>query len=321
MKEFGGYIEFEHFNGKPFHQNGMAFNSGRSCLGQLILSRGISHIYIPSFLCDSIRNMCDYLGVGFSEYKIGYDLLPINDQILELKDKEYLYLVNYYGQITKNSIIEIQEKNHNIILENTHDFFENPINGIDTIFVARKYFGVADGAYLYPREKIDNAKERDIVHERMCYLLGRFEENATKYYDGYVSNDSFFDKNHILMMSSLSQNILNVIDYEFVRNRRTRNFAIVHERLKKYNRMHVHEYEGPFTYPLFIYDAQKTRRRLIDKKIYIPMLWPDVLERCAIDSIEYDLASNILPIPIDQRYIDDDMVLMCDMIEEELNRE
>ena len=49
------------------------------------------------------------------------------------------------------------------------------------------------------------------------------------------------------------------------------------------------------------------RKKLINSKIYIPTLWPDVLELCEKDSIEYNYAQNILPIPIDQRYNDKDM--------------
>ena len=36
--------------------------------------------------------------------------------------------------------------------------------------------------------------------------------------------------------------------------------------------------------------------------IYIPTLWPNVLEECPQGSLEYHYAADILPIPVDQRY-------------------
>ena len=42
-------------------------------------------------------------------------------------------------------------------------------------------------------------------------------------------------------------------------------------------------------------------------KIYIPTLWPNVLNGDIKDSIEFRLADNILPLPCDQRYVDTDI--------------
>ena len=32
MKEYGGYLEFETFNGNMFHKNALALNTGRNAL-------------------------------------------------------------------------------------------------------------------------------------------------------------------------------------------------------------------------------------------------------------------------------------------------
>ena len=50
------------------------------------------------------------------------------------------------------------------------------------------------------------------------------------------------------------------------------------------------------------------RKKLIEKKIYIPILWPDVLERMPAKSVEHQLAQEILPLPCDQRYDENDMM-------------
>jgi hypothetical protein len=43
------------------------------------------------------------------------------------------------------------------------------------------------------------------------------------------------------------------------------------------------------------------------KKIYIPMLWPNVVDHASEYALEHDYATNILPLPCDQRYALRDM--------------
>ena len=60
-------------------------------------------------------------------------------------------------------------------------------------------------------------------------------------------------------------------------------------------------------YPLYLVNGVDIRRKLQEHKIFIPTLWPAVFEICNEDELEYDMAKNILPIPIDQRYSISDM--------------
>ena len=64
--------------------------------------------------------------------------------------------------------------------------------------------------------------------------------------------------------------------------------------------------KGAFAYPLYINDAPKVRDVLIKNKIYVPILWPNVIRENK-DNLAYDYANNILPIPCDQRYDIKDM--------------
>ena len=70
MKEIGGYIEFEHYNGKQFHEGAIKLNCSRNCLAYLIKLHDIKHIYIPYFLCDSVLNICKKYGVEVSYFHI-----------------------------------------------------------------------------------------------------------------------------------------------------------------------------------------------------------------------------------------------------------
>ena len=46
---------------------------------------------------------------------------------------------------------------------------------------------------------------------------------------------------------------------------------------------------------------------MIEKKIYIRQLWKNVLDDCQPGSFEYNIAENVLPLNVDQRYDEEDM--------------
>jgi len=77
MKEIGGYIEFEHYHGKQFHEEAIKLNCSRNCLAYLIKLRDIKHIYVPYFLCDSVLNVCKKYGVEVSFFNIDENFLPV----------------------------------------------------------------------------------------------------------------------------------------------------------------------------------------------------------------------------------------------------
>jgi hypothetical protein len=55
------------------------------------------------------------------------------------------------------------------------------------------------------------------------------------------------------------------------------------------------------------------RQVLIDKKIYFPVLWPEVIKRTD-EGFEWEreLAHNLFPLPIDQRYGAEEMRFIAD---------
>ena len=55
------------------------------------------------------------------------------------------------------------------------------------------------------------------------------------------------------------------------------------------------------------------KKKLAAQKIYVPTLWPNVLDMEG--TMEKDYAENILPLPCDQRYTAEDMTRIIDAIE------
>ncbi len=314
-KEYGGYIELESFNGNEYHSNAIALNCGRNCLYQLIISRKIQKIFLPYFCCGSVLQPCKKLNIQIEYYHIGPNLKPIFSKTLS--QNEWLYIVNLYGQLTNSEISMFKQQFINIIVDNAHAFFQYPVIGVDTLYTCRKFFGVADGAYLYAN--VRDEFEKDFSYNRMHFLLGRYEKGAREFYKEYIKNNRMFADEPIKSMSKLTHNLLKGIDYEKVRRVRTENFKHLHGVFSNINKLRLMIPEGAFMYPLYIKQGDVFRKKLQAKNIYIPTLWPDVFNLCTKNDIEYDMANNILPLPVDQRYIKEDIDYIIEEVQKCLN--
>lgn len=316
MKEIGGYIEFEHFKSCNFHKvpknlNTIKLNSGRSALAYLIKSKNIKKILIPYFNCDSITKICNTYDVKMRFYNIDKNFLPLD---IELKDDEYFYITNFYGQLDLKDIKAFIEKYKNrVIVDNAQAFFDEPLQNADTLYTCRKFFGVSDGAILYTDTILEEKIEVDKSYDKMNFLLGRFENSCTEFYSDFVKNNERFETEGIKYMSKLTENILYSLDFGAIKNIRTNNYEYIHNKLKSVNELDIKLVEGAFSYPLLIdnkkykLSSENLKKELIKRKIFIPTLWPNVLDECKDNTLEFKFARDILPIPVDQRYNFDDM--------------
>ena len=306
MKEIGGYIELDTYHRPMLHENAIALNCGRNCLAYLFKSRCIKKIKLPYFICNSVFDVCAREGIEKTFYHIATDFKPLAD--LKLEDDEWLYLVNFYGQLGNDDIQAYAKKYGRVIVDQANGYFEAPLPGVDTLYTCRKWFGVADGAFLYTDVRLDEEFPQDESFDRMRFLLGRYERTANEFYAEYNQNNKLFATEPIKRMSKLTANLLRGVDYKMIERQRKENFQYLHQHLRGINRLSVKP--AAFMYPLMIENGNVIRKMLQAKKIFIPTLWPTVFEVAKPNDIEYKMAENILPLPIDQRYGIEDMEYM-----------
>ncbi len=304
MKEIGGYLELEEFQGEEYYPDAVAVNNARNGLLYLIKARGIRKLYIPYYLCDSVSGLCEREGCPYVFYSIHEDFTPAFNG--GLREGEYLYVVNYFGRLDDAKILELKSRYGNVILDNVQAFFHRPLHGVDTVYSCRKFFGVPDGGYVATDARLMSDIPIDVSKDRMRHVLGRYEGGAaSEFYDDFRANDVSFNSLEMRMMSRLTRNLLKAIDYEKIRMRREENYAYLADNLKNVNRLPDVRPVGPYMYPFYCQNGMELKKKLAVEKIYIPTLWPNVLEcNC---SLEKDYAENILPLPCDQRYDVNDM--------------
>ena len=314
MKAIGGFIELDRYERPMMHESAIALNCGRNALAYLIRSRGIKRICLPYFCCDSVLKVCDREGVDKRYYHINPDFRPVKE--LALQEDEWLYLVNFYGQLSRDDVEQYKKQYKRVIVDQANGYFEKPLPETDTIYTCRKWFGVPDGAFLYTDSKLNEELPEDVSFDHMRFLLGRFELGPEEFYNEYTSNNRRFADEPVKYMSKLTENLLRAIDYEKARERRAENFAFLSERLGKYNKLSLRP--ALFMYPLWVENGAEIRKNLQKNKIFVPTLWPSVFETASENDIEYQMAENILPLPVDQRYGIEEMAYLCDRVIEEL---
>ena len=260
MKEIGGYLEFgDIFTNKEYHDKAISLNTATNALIYLIKLKRIEKIYVPYYLCDCLNKAKKYCKIEY--YKIKENFEPDFNNVLE--KNEFIYIVNYFGMFNNNKIKKLKKMYINIIIDNVQAFFQKPLNGVDTIYSCRKFFGVTDGAYLYTNSILKENILQDKSKDRFKYLLGRLEENANVNFSDYKINEELLLDLDLAYMSKTTKLILNAIQYDVVKKKRTENFKYLNKYLSKTNKLKINNIKGAYMYPYYTEKAEQIRRELI----------------------------------------------------------
>lgn len=312
MKEIGGYFEIERFTGQEYYPGFLKFNLARTAISYFLKKVDCKKIYLPYFLCDSVVDEIKKAGIEIENYHI--DNFRIIEESLPdtMEYNKWLFIVNYYGQLSNDEIIEYKKKYNNIIYDFTHAFFQVPPKNVVSVASIRKFFGVTDGAYFQADREIELPIEIDTSAHRVEYIFGRYEENASSHYKGMLQVADSYKNSYPMQMSKATQNLLKGINYDLVMDKRNINYGILEKELHQYNLLNqmnelVKPEKGPFVYPLLVKDGGLLRQKLAERKIYVPTYWKNVIEDMPKDSLEYNYASNIVALPCDHRYSEYDM--------------
>lgn len=315
MDAIGGYFELELLSGEHHHKYAIRLNTARNCLEYILIARHYRKIYIPFYTCEVILEPIIKLGISYEFYSINYDLEP--ETIPEVKEDEAFLYTNYFG-LKQGCAEKLSEKyGEHLIVDNSQAFYAKRIDGIDTFYSPRKFFGVPDGGYLYTDCKLDKEFLQDKSYNRMRHLLIRIEENAEAGYNMFREADVSLCNSPIKYMSEISDRLLRNIDYLHAKDIRRNNFRFLHDKLSEKNKLKFN-FENdavPLVYP-YLQENINLKKFLISKRIFVATYWPNVLEWCKPESVEFNIAQNTVNLPIDQRYEKEEMGMILKAIKQ-----
>lgn len=329
----GGYFQLDsRMNPEPIKYGGSLVNSGRNAL-ELILrasagrGRGVSKVYIPDFYCGSIKNKLIEIGMPFEEYPVNMSLEVEKFPVLE--DGAVILLVNYFG-VKGNYISDICRRIEPVIVDNCQAWFDNRGSCVSAAFYSpRKFFGVPDGGiaiapFLYKGNGayrlIMEETPRDESYDRCKALLKRIDWGAEVAFEDSVRERMEVGALPLKRMSRLTESILRNLPFSEIKSRRIENFQYLHKSFYGKNPLsHIFSSnpEGPMVYPFYCEDPE-LRHYLHSKRIYTATYWPELISENG--GLPSNLASNIIPLPIDQRYDRADMDYIAKTVEDFFER-
>lgn len=319
MTEIGGYFGLEEFLGREYYPKLIAVNYARNAIVALLKEKGCSKVWLPYYLCDEVQKACCRAGINVMYYHVTSRLLPLFPS--EIKPEDGVLLVNYFGRLSEQEIREYAQPYKNVVVDNTQAFFAEPLPSIDTVYTCRKFFGVPDGAYISTKISFQNIQGEQTAMKQMEYLVGRYEGGAEAYYKAYQQAEKHIAHTQLAKMSRISHNILRVLNYEEIAKRRWENYNHLKISLDELNQNCLPCHSAPFAYPFVTNKASYLREQLREQAVFVPTLWPNVLELDPAKSSERAIAEKILPLPCDHRYATEQMEKMISIIRKNMEED
>jgi len=301
--------------GEHYHKDAIKLNTARNSFEYVLLARHYRKVYVPYYTCEVMLEPIKKLGIEYDFYKIDENLEP--KSLPELLFGEAFLYTNYFG-LKQGCVKRLAEVyGERLIVDNAQAFYAESIQGIDTFYSARKFFGVADGAYLYTTNKLEQEIGQDVSCERMSHLLKRLDMGAEAGYQEFRNNDDYLCGQEVKMMSRLTEAVMCGIDYKAAKQKRRDNFAFLAEKLRYSNLIHLEldDEAVPMVYPYLTNDIL-LRQRLIENKVFVATYWPNVKGWVDEGTLERELTDNLIPIPCDQRYGIEDMNTIVNFVDE-----
>lgn len=290
----GGYFGFEGCQ-RELPNPGFLLNSARSALRWILRTFDVRKVHLPSFTCPVVEQAVRDEGCAVETYALGKDFLPTEDFLAE----DWVVFNNYFGVCGKN-VTRMALRYRNLIVDNAQAFYAKPA-GRAAFYSPRKFFGVPDGGIAVIPGWTGDTPDLEPDHSlgRITHLFRRLEEGPKAGFAEFRAADRQLDGLPVRAMSATTRAMLGCCDFAEVARRRLANFRFLHERLHSTFPFALEEDDVPLAYPYITRDSD-LREKLIAQRIFVPLYWPGVAEGA------YPV-EGILPLPIDQRYSEEDM--------------
>lgn len=307
MREIGSFIELELPKGRELYkgENVVRLNTGRAAIWHAFRLTGAKTIWLPFYQCETVREFLTKKGCQIKYYHIDKYFNPID---IKQESDESVVLVNYYGIMSHARMKELSSSYNNVIIDNSQAFFCQPIEDVYNVYSARKFVGVADGAYVVGNgaSRFYEEYEQGYSSDTADFLLKRIEYGCEgKGYEARQINESRIDSEDIMKMSPLTCAMLDGADYELNKSKRRVNFSYAHSLLRDINCIDPLLYNDdatvPMVYPLVV-ENDDLLSVLLEAKHFQGHWWKYITEELPGNTIEHWLSRYIIPITIDQRY-------------------
>lgn len=312
----GGYFGLEATRHDNFPQRAaLQLNAGRHAMAYILLHAAVKprKVYIPYYTCASVGRTLAAHGIPYEQYRLNQAMLP--ETMPEPGEGEYFIQTNYFGLMDAQMAETAKCMGNAVITDNAQALYAPAVG--QCYYSPAKWCGIPDGgcAYCHDTESYGQLPE-DTSWENALHLLIRPDQGSAAGYAHYKQSHKTVDPKGVRKMSALTRHMISGIDFETAKRKRNENFNILHSELGGINAYPIPatDYAAPMFYPLLVNTGESMKQHLIGQKIFVGTYWPAVLQSQPAASLEHRLSQNIVPLPVDQRYGEDDMQRIIDAV-------
>lgn len=315
LKEWGGSLPLETYPSLPARFDGFgveALNSGRSAIYAAAAQMEAKRVWLPAWLCPTVKDYLVRRELEVCEYHVGGDFLP---RIQGVEAWDAVVWTNWLGcmsSATKRTVVDLFCDR--LIIDNCHAYFEPPVKGVYNVYSCRKFLGVPHGAFLVGATMSDSHLPSEEEGVSGIDRLDRARRRGSgSVYSEYLDDEAGFAGTYKKMNPFLRTFVSLLDEDEIVRVRR-RNFDSLRDVFEdRFAPGMCRDSVSPVWYPLYVTD-EGLRDRLVSKKVFVPKLWKRVLADPDATETEVDMTRFLVPLPIDQRYSVSDMKVMAETV-------
>ena len=300
------------------------FLSGRSALKAILQElSGCNTVALPSWCCDSMIK-------PFVDARLEVHFFPVywsDGQLIQERsfDCDVLFVIDYFGYTRSNP--DLNSFKGVVIRDLTHSLFSTMYSDADYYFGSlRKWCGVWTGGYAWSKDGHELQMEDS---DDQGYSL--FREQAMQLKNSYIHGWGVKDKGYLKVFDTAEEILENIgitkaadrdiclaqqLDVELIRTRRRANAEILRTAFPEWLIFpEMRETDCPMFVPIIVPNncRDELRRFLIKEDIYCPIHWP-ISEYHQLDNRTRYLYDNELSLVCDQRYTEEDMYRMVEVI-------
>lgn len=312
--------------------------SGRNAIDiairDILSTRKINKIYAPSYCCVAMLQEFVDRGLKVEFYNVGFENGRFTYQMPDSDAYSVVLIMSYFGLNTneERKLIErIHEKGSIVIEDITHSLLrKDAVSSISDYMVVslRKWFPVPTGGWigkksghLSQKPAIDSnhavVEKISAMHEKHDYLTGKVDSKENFLLVSAKFENDLIHVERLLKIDDMSLSIIKGIDVTDIVSQRRRNAEILLTGLSDMgNIISIPEVDlsmdVPLFFPVFLENKKRDslRKYLIDRGIYCPVHWPEVM------GADVGVRNNELSLICDQRYSEGDMQAIVDAIHE-----
>lgn len=310
-------------------------------LRDILSGRKVKKVYAPAYCCVSMLQAFIDHGIKIKYYDVIFTDGVLHYDIDYNHGCDIVLIMNYFG-INAEQTHEVIEKLHHgkaVIIEDiTHSLLNfKAYSQYSDYLVAslRKWFAVPTGGWLgktsgnlivKPNLPSNHTVDEKIqgMKEKAAYISGEFSDKEHFLLTNAKFENDLIHVDRMLMLDDTSYEILCGTDVEQVKQQRRRNAKVLLQGLKEFSGniltlpdFHLEE-ETPLFVPILLKEENRDslRKYLIDRGIYCPVHWPEVM------GAPVSIRRNELSLVCDQRYSEKDMDAMVACVKEwaEINK-